>query len=52
MSLSQRELAERLQMTQTSVARMERGAQRIMHVTELAVRYLTIMEKQKRGRAK
>jgi predicted transcriptional regulator len=52
MLLSQRELGERLGMTQTSVARMERGAQRIMLVTELAVRYLLLMEKRKRGKGK
>ena len=50
MSLSQRGLADRLKMTATSVARMERGEQRIMHVTELAVRYLLLMEKSKRGK--
>jgi len=50
MSLSQRELAELLQMTKTSVARMERGEQRIMHVTDLAVRYLLLMEKQRKGK--
>ena len=52
LSLSQRQLAERLQMTQTSVARMERGAQRIMHVTELAVRYLLLVEKKRKGKKK
>jgi transcriptional regulator with XRE-family HTH domain len=52
MSLSQRELGERLGMTRTSVARMERGEQRIMLVTELAVRYLAVMQKQKRGKKK
>jgi len=52
LSLSQRELAERLKMTETSVARMERGEQRIMHVTDLAVRYLALMQKPKRGKGK
>jgi len=52
MSLSQRELSERLGMTRTSVARMERGEQRIMLVTELAIRYLALMQKQKEGRRK
>lgn len=52
MSLSQRGLAERLGMTRTSVARMERGEQRIMLTTELAVRYLELMQKTKEGRRK
>ena len=50
MSLSQEGLADRLKMTSTSVARMERGEQRIMHVTDLAVRYLLLMEKQRKGK--
>jgi transcriptional regulator with XRE-family HTH domain len=50
MSLTQLELAERLGMTRTSVARMERGEQKIMLVTELAIRYLATMEKKKKGR--
>jgi predicted transcriptional regulator len=52
MALSQRELGERLGMTQTSVARMERGEQRIMFVTELAVRYLLLTEKLRKGKEK
>jgi transcriptional regulator with XRE-family HTH domain len=48
MSLSQYGLAKRLGMTRTSVARMERGEQKIMLVTELAVRYLVLMQKRKR----
>jgi len=52
MSLTQQELGERLGMTQTSVARMERGAQRIMLVTELAVRYLLLTEKLTKGKEK
>jgi len=50
MSLSQEGLADRLKMTKTSVARMERGEQRIMYVTELAVRYLLIVEKRGKGK--
>jgi len=52
MSLSQRELGERLGMTQTSVARMEKGKQRIMQVTELAVKYLALMQKPKRRKGR
>ena len=53
MSLTQAELAERLGMTATSIARMERGEQKIMPVTVLAVRYLALMQKQKeRGKKK
>jgi transcriptional regulator with XRE-family HTH domain len=52
LSLTQRELGERLGMTQTSVARMERGEQKIMQTTELSVQYLLLMEKQKRGKRK
>ncbi|MBI2364093.1 MAG: helix-turn-helix transcriptional regulator [Deltaproteobacteria bacterium] len=48
MGFTQRELAERLGMTSTSVARMERGEQRILLVTELAVRYVALMQKPKR----
>jgi len=52
MSLSQRELGERLGMTQTSIARMESGSQRIMQVTELAVKYLALMQKPKRRKGR
>jgi transcriptional regulator with XRE-family HTH domain len=52
LSLTQRELGERLGMTQTSIARMERGEQKIMQTTELSVQYLLLMEKQKRGKRK
>jgi transcriptional regulator with XRE-family HTH domain len=52
MSLSQRDLGERLGMTRTSVARMERGEQKIMLVTELAVRYLEVMQKKEKRRKK
>ena len=52
MSLSQRELGEQLGMTRTSVARMERGEQKIMLVTELAVRYLEVMQTKEKRRKK
>ena len=49
MDLTQRQLAEKLGVTSTSVARMERGEQKIMQVTTLAVQYLQVMESKKRG---
>ena len=48
MGLTQRQLAEKLGVTSTSVARMERGEQKIMQVTTLAVKYLHVMESKKR----
>lgn len=45
MGLSQRELGERLQTTRNSVARWERGEQKITHITALAIRYLLLMQK-------
>lgn len=52
MGLTQLGLAKKLKITSTSVARMERGEQKIMFVTELAVRYLLLMQKQKKGEGK
>jgi len=49
MGLTQLGLAERLKMTSTSIARMERGEQTILLVTEFAVRYLRVIEKQRKG---
>ena len=49
---AQRQLAERLDITSTSVARMERGEQKIMQVTTLAVRYLQGMESKTKGKKK
>jgi transcriptional regulator with XRE-family HTH domain len=48
MGITQRQLAEKLGVTLTSVARMERGEQKIMPVTTLAVRYLQLMESKNR----
>lgn len=50
MKLTQSQLADRLGVTSTSVARMERGEQKIMQVTTLAVRYLQVMESKTRGK--
>ena len=52
MGLTQRQMAEKLGVTSTSVARMERGEQKIMQVTTLAVRYLQVVESKKRGKNK
>jgi transcriptional regulator with XRE-family HTH domain len=52
MGLTQKQLAEKLGVTLTSVARMERGEQRIMPVTTLAVKYLLVMESKKKGKKK
>jgi transcriptional regulator with XRE-family HTH domain len=52
MGLTQRQLGERLGLTSTSMARMERGEQKIMQVTTLAVKYLQLMEFKKRGKKK
>jgi transcriptional regulator with XRE-family HTH domain len=49
MGLTQLEFARKLKMTATSVARMERGEQKIMFTTELAIRYLVLMQKEKKG---
>ena len=50
MKLTQSQLAQRLGLTSTSVARMERGEQKIMPVTALAVKYLQVMESKTRGK--
>jgi len=52
MGLTQRELAAKLGMTSTSVARMERGEQKIMTVTTLAVKYLEVVEFKRRRKTK
>jgi len=52
MKLTQSQLAERLGLTSTSVARMERGEQKIMPVTALAVKFLQVMESKTKGKEK
>ena len=52
MGLTQSQLADRLGITSTSVARMERGEQKIMPVTTLAVKYLQVVESKKKGEKK
>jgi transcriptional regulator with XRE-family HTH domain len=47
MGFTQKQLAVQLGLTSTSVARMERGEQKIMQVTTLAVKYLQVMETKK-----
>jgi DNA-binding XRE family transcriptional regulator len=46
--MTQAELATAIGLTATSIARMERGEQPIMRTTELAVRFLLVMESKKR----
>ncbi len=49
LGMTQAAMAEALGMQRNSVARMERGEQRIMRTTELAVKYLLLnMRKPKR----
>ena len=50
MKLTQSQFADRLGVTSTSVARMERGEQKIMQVTMLAVKYIQAMESKTKGR--
>jgi DNA-binding XRE family transcriptional regulator len=47
---TQRELGEALDLAKDTVARMERDELPIQRVTEFAVRYLLLMEKQRRGK--
>ncbi len=48
--MTQAALAEALRMQRNSVARMENGRQRVMTTTELAVKYLLLIMRKKRGR--
>jgi len=48
LEMTQRELGEALDLAKDTVARMERDELPIQRVTEFAVRYLLLMEKQRR----
>jgi len=48
--MTQKELGEALGVHWNSVARMERGEFPIIRTTELAVKYLLVMESKKRGK--
>jgi transcriptional regulator with XRE-family HTH domain len=48
LKMTQRELGEALELAKDTVARMERDELAIQRVTEFAVRYLLLMEKQRR----
>ena len=50
LGMTQKELGEALGVHRNSVARMERDEFPIIRTTELAVRYLLVMESKKRGR--
>lgn len=48
LGLTQAGLADLLKITRRSVVRMEGGQQRIMHVTALAMKYLSLTQKTKK----
>jgi transcriptional regulator with XRE-family HTH domain len=50
--MTQRELAEALDLSKNTVARAERDEIPIHKVTELAIKYLTVMESKKKGKKK
>jgi len=52
LNMTQKELGKALGIHKNSVARMERGEFPIIRTTELAVKYLLIMESKKGGRKK
>ena len=52
LKMTQRELAEALDLNKNTVARAERDEIPVPRVTELAVKYLLIMESKKRGKKK
>jgi len=52
LKMTQRELGEALDLNKNTVARAERDELPIPRVTELAVRYLLIMESKKGGKKK
>ena len=50
LNMTQKELGAALGVHKNSVARMERGEFPIIRTTELAVKYLLVMESKKRGK--
>ena len=52
LGITQKELGEALGVHWNSVARMERDEFPIIRTTELAVKYLLVMESKKRGKKK
>ena len=52
LKMTQKELGEALGVHKNSVARMERGEFQVIRTTELAMKYLLIMESKKGGRKK
>ena len=52
LNMTQKQLGEALGVHKNSVARMERGEFPIIRTTELAVKYLLIMQTKKGGRKK
>jgi transcriptional regulator with XRE-family HTH domain len=52
LKMTQKELGKALGIHKNSVARMERGEFPIIRTTELAVKFLLIMESKKKGKKK
>jgi len=52
LGMTQKELGEALSVHWNSIARMERGEFQIIRTTELAVKYLLVMESKKRRHRK
>ena len=52
LKMTQKDLGKALGVHRNSVARMERGEFKVIRTTELAVKYLLIMETKKGGRKK
>jgi DNA-binding XRE family transcriptional regulator len=52
LKMTQRELAEALDLNKNTVARAERDEIPIPRVTELAIKYLVVMQSKKRGKKK
>ena len=52
LGMTQKELGEELDVHWNSVARMERDEFPIIRTTELAVKYLLVMQSKKRGKKK